>query len=114
MPVKTIATSDFVGDGDHLAVTHGSSGLDDRGRAGFDRRNQTVGERKEGVGGGDRTPREGLGQARHLSGFLGLVRAETRGIDPRHLARSDAHRRAVLGVDDGVRLHMLGDRPCES
>ncbi len=34
----------FVGDGDHFGVAHRSSGLDDRGRAGFDRRNQAVGE----------------------------------------------------------------------
>ena len=71
---------------------------------------QAVGEREEGVGGDDRAPGARLGQARHLGGLLGLARGEARGIDPRHLSRADAHRRAVPGVDDGVRLHVLGDR----
>ena len=55
----------------------------------------------------------GSGQPGHLGGLLGLARGEARGIDPRHLARADADRRAVPGVDDGVRLHMLGDAPGE-
>ena len=50
---------------------------------------KAVGKRKERVGGDDRAPRARLGQARHLGGLLGLARGETRGIDPRHLARAD-------------------------
>ena len=48
-------------------------------------------------------------QARRLCGILGLARSDARGIDPAHLAGADAHRRPVLGIDDGVGLHMLGD-----
>ena len=111
IPVKTIAMSRFVGDCDHVRVAHRSAGLDDRGRAGFNRRNEAVGEREEGVGGDDRASRARLGPTGDRRGFLGLARGEARGIDPRHLARADAHSRPVPGVDDGVRLHMLGDAP---
>ena len=44
----------LVGGGDHLVVAHRAAGLDDRGRAGLDRREQAVGEGEEGVGGDDR------------------------------------------------------------
>ncbi len=40
----------LVGGGDHFVVADRSAGLDHRGRAGFDRGEQPVGEREEGVG----------------------------------------------------------------
>jgi hypothetical protein len=42
-----------VGDGDHVGVAHRAAGLDDRGRARFDCREQAVGEGEEGVRGDD-------------------------------------------------------------
>ena len=39
----------------------------------------------------------------------GLDRGDPRRIDAAHLPGADADRRAVLGVDDGVRLHVLRD-----
>ena len=41
----------LVGGGDHFVVADRAAGLDDRGRAGFDRGEQPVGEREEGVRG---------------------------------------------------------------
>ena len=38
-----------------------------------------------------------------------LQRGDAGGIDAAHLAGADADGRAVLGVDDGVRLDVLGD-----
>jgi hypothetical protein len=43
----------------------------------------------------------------------GLERGDGRAVEPAHLARADAHGRAVPRVDDGVRLDVLGDRPGE-
>ena len=45
----------------------------------------------------------------HLGGVDGLARGDAGGIDPAHLAGADAHRGAVLGIDDGVRLDVLAD-----
>ena len=39
----------------------------------------------------------------------GLPGGDAGGIDPRHLAGADADRGAVPRIDDGVRLHVLGD-----
>ena len=39
---------------------------------------------------------------------LRLARGDARGIDPAHLAGADADGGAVLGIDDGVGLHVLG------
>ena len=44
-----------------------------------------------------------------LRGVLGLARGDAGGVDAAHLAGADADRGAVLGIDDGVRLHVLGD-----
>ena len=43
------------------------------------------------------------------AGLGRLVRCDPGGIDAAHLARADTDRSTPLGVDDGVRLHMLGD-----
>ena len=51
----------------------------------------------------------GLGRAGRLRRVLGLAGGDARRIHPAHLARADADRRAILGIDDGVRLHVLGD-----
>ena len=42
-------------------------------------------------------------------GLRRLAGGDARGIDAAHLAGADADRGAVLGIDDGVRLHVLGD-----
>ena len=51
----------------------------------------------------------GSRQARGLRGLRRLPGGDARGIDPAHLAGADADRRAVLRIDDGVRLDVLGD-----
>ncbi len=43
-----------------------------------------------------------------------LARGDARGIDPAHLPGADADRGAVLGIDDGVRFHVLGDAEGET
>ena len=48
-----------------------------------------------------------------LRRFLRLARGDARGIDAAHLAGADADGGAVLGIDDGVRLDVLGDAPGE-
>ncbi len=70
---------------------------------------QSVGEGEEGVGGDDRAPGQRRLGAHRLGGVLRLQRRNARRVDAAHLARADTHRRAVLGVDDGVRLDVLGD-----
>ena len=42
-----------------------------------------------------------------------LDRSNTRGVHAAHLARADTDGLTVLGVDDGVGLHVLGDFPGE-
>ncbi len=45
--------------------------------------------------------------------MLGLDRGDARGVDAAHLAGTDAHCLAVLGVDDGIGLDELGHLPGE-
>ena len=49
-----------------------------------------------------------------LRRVLGLARGDARRIDPAHLARADADGGAVLGIDDGVGLDVLGDTEGEA
>ena len=44
-----------------------------------------------------------------LRRVLGLARGDARGIDAAHLPGADADGGEILGVDDGVRFHVLGD-----
>jgi hypothetical protein len=67
-----------------------------------------VGERKEGVRRHHRALRQRL-EPRRPARLARLPRGDAARIDPRHLARADAHGGAVPGIDDGVRLHVLGD-----
>ncbi len=53
------------------------------------------------------------GRPSPLGRFLRLAGGDHGGIDAAHLAGADADRGAVLGVDDGVRLDVLGDPPGE-
>ena len=68
-----------------------------------------VGEREESIRRDDRA----LGERRALADRRGRVsrfeRGDARRIDAAHLARADADGGAALGVDDGVRLDVLGD-----
>ena len=66
---------------------------------------------KEGVGRDRRALGARLRPARGRRRVQGLPRRNPRGIDPRHLPRADAGRRAILHVDDRVRLDVLGDPP---
>src|SRR5262249_18281939 len=50
-----------------------------------------------------------LRETRGLAGLGGLPGGDTGAVDPAHLARADAYRGASLGVDDRIRLHVLGD-----
>ena len=61
----------LVGGGDDLVVADRAAGLDDRGRAGFGRREQPVGEGEEGVGRDRRADRARLGPAVGLGRFAG-------------------------------------------
>src|SRR3546814_2212211 len=45
--------------------------------------------------------------------YTTLFRSDARAVAAVHLSRADARGRPVLGIDDRVRLHMLGDRPRE-
>ncbi len=103
-----------VGGLDHLVVAHRAAGLDHRGGAGFDRHQQAIGEGEEGVGSDHRA----FGQRRRELHLLGrvfrLAGGDARGIDTAHLSGADADRGAVLGIDDGVRLHVLGDAEGET
>ena len=51
----------------------------------------------------------GAGKLQLLRRVLGLARGDARRIDAAHLAGADADGGAVLGIDDGVRLDVLGD-----
>ncbi len=109
MPVNTIAMPARVRGGDHLRVADRAAGLDHRRRAGGDRDLQPVGEREERVGGDDAALRQRLRQPGGLGGFLALPGGDARGVDAARLAGADADRRGVLGIDDGVGLHVLAD-----
>ena len=54
-----------------------------------------------------------FGQAGGPRGFLRLARRDQGRIDAAHLAGADAGGGAVPGIDDGVRLDVLGDAPGE-
>src|SRR5690606_7420890 len=96
----------LVGRGDHFLVTHRAAGLDHRGGASLGEHVEAVSERERGVGGDHAT---GDLQA----GVLGLDLGDAGGIDPAHLARADADGHAVLAIDDGVGLDVLGYAPGE-
>ena len=55
----------------------------------------------------------GSGPAGLLGGVLRLPGGDAGGFEPVHLAGADAGGGAVLGIDDRVRLDVLGDRPGE-
>ena len=62
----------------------------------------------------DRAAGQRLGEAGGLRRVQRLARGDARGVDPAHLAGADADGRAVLGIDDGVGFHMLGDAEGET
>ena len=70
---------------------------------------QAVGEREEGVGGATEPLASGSASPAASAASAALQRGDARGVDAAHLAGADADGRAVLGVDDGVRLDVLGD-----
>ena len=109
MPVNTIAMPASSAAAITSASRMRAAGLDHRGGARLGRGEQAVGEGEEGVGGDDRAPGRGSGSPRGLARFLRLPGGDARGIDPAHLPGADADGGPVLGIDDGVRLHMLGD-----
>ncbi|MPL60780.1 hypothetical protein SDC9_06342 [bioreactor metagenome] len=96
---------------DHFLVAHRAAGLDHAGGARLDRLEQAVGEGEEGVRGDGRALRRAFGKAHGLRHPFGLLRGDHRAVDAAHLAGADADGLAGLGIDDGVRLHMLGDLP---
>ena len=98
-----------VGGGDHLVVAHRAAGLDHRGRAG-------LGGRRSARRGTERTRRtrrpsrrsSALRRPSASAASAALHAAIRAAVDPAHLPGADADRGAVLGVDDGVRLDVLG------
>ena len=103
----------LVGRGDHLVVADRAAGLDDRGRAGLGGGEQAVGEGEEGVRGDRRSDRARLGPAVGFGRFARLDRGDPGAVAAVHLARADAGGDAIPGIDDGVRLDVLGDGPGE-
>ena len=99
----------LVGGRDHLVVAHRTARLDHRLRARLDGRQQTVGKGKEGVRRHDAPFGQRLGETECLGRVLRLARGDARRIDPAHLTRADADRRAVSDIDDGVGLDVLGN-----
>ena len=96
-----------VGGGDDFGVADRASGLDDGGGAGLGDGFEAVGERKEGVGGGD-VP------ARGRTAFMAPKRAaSTRDIWPAPMPTVWPWPSAEAGVDDGVRFDVLADAPGE-
>jgi hypothetical protein len=96
----------LVGGGDHFRIAHRAAGLDHRRGAGLGQHVEAVAEGEEGV------------RCRHRADHgeavvLGLDRGDARRIDAAHLAGADADGHAVLAIDDGVRLDVLGDAPGE-
>ena len=55
----------------------------------------------------------GSAQPHRLGRLARLDRGDPRRIAAVHLSRADPHGGAVLGIDDGVRLDVLGDGPGE-
>ena len=113
MPVKTIASP-----ASSAAAITSSSRIEPPGwitaaRSRLDRGEQPVGEGEEGVGRDRGADRPRLGPARFLGRVLGLPGGDSGRFEPVHLAGPDPGRGAVFGVDDGVRLDVLGDGPGE-
>ena len=67
------------------------------------------GKGKKASDAADRALGARLGQPAALAASSALMRGDAGEIDPAHLAGADAGGGAVLGIDDGVGLHMLGD-----
>ena len=96
----------LVGGGDHLGVAHRTARLDHGADAGLRGRIDAVAEGEERIAGHHR--------ARHDEpGLLGLEGGDLGADHAAHLAGADAHRLRVLGVDDGVRLHVHRHLPGE-
>jgi hypothetical protein len=93
----------LVGCFDDFLIVDGTTGLDNRGCAGLGYGFETVRERKESIGCGNRT-----GERQD-----GLHGTKSGGIDPTHLAGADPNGLAVARVDDGIRLDVLADAPGE-
>ena len=75
----------LVGGGDHLVVADRAARLDDRGRAGFGRGEQAVGEREEGVRRDRRADRARLGPAVGLGRFAAPWIAAMRALSRRFI-----------------------------
>jgi hypothetical protein len=111
MPEVPLAGEDhghaaLVRGGDDLGVAHAAARLDRGGRARIRRGEQAVGEGEERIR-SDHAAHEGE------LGLAGLPDGDSRGVDPRHLARADAQRAVGRGVDDGVALDVLDHAPAE-
>src|ERR1700722_5932983 len=104
---KDHGDTELIGCLNDLGVANRAPGLNDRRGAGRGYGFQAISEWEEGVRGRDRAG----------EGENGLQGAETRGVDAAHLPGADADGLAVAvgeaGVDDGVRLDVLADRPGE-
>ena len=98
-----------VGGVDDVLILDRAAGLDDGGGPRLDRGEHAVGEGEEGIRGDDRALGERAVETRGSGRVDRLAVGDAGGIEPAHLARADADGGAVLHIDDGVRLDVLGD-----
>ena len=84
--------------GNHVGIANRSTGLNDRGNAGFRRLVDAVSERKERV-------RSENCSSGFVSGETRFVNGKKRCIDTRHLSRTDADRRTITREDNRVRFN---------
>ena len=83
--------------------------MDHRGYAGFGGRYEAIGEGEERVGGDNGAFGQRLGQARLIRGFLRFPGGDSRRVHAAHLSGADPGGGTVLGIDNGVGFHVLGD-----
>jgi len=104
----------FISGLDHFIITHRAARLNDGCRTRFGGGEQTIREGEESVRGNHRAFGERFRQTCSLRRFRCFPRGNARGIDAAHLPCAHTHRRAILGIDNRIRLHVFGDTEGEA
>ena len=112
-PGKDHGQSRRIGRGDDFIIADRPARLDHGGRPGFGGGQQPVSEGEEGIGGHRAARSAGRRPAIKFRRLARLDRGDPARIAAVHLPGADPGGDAVLGIDDGVRLDVLGDRPGE-